>query len=133
MPSIMGAENICRQTFRCLLDDPAGTIVLTAAAVLILLSPNDTAPKIFVDVLRRSLAAKKGTVMLRVQYFDWDSIPQFKIRALAPFMVNPNFSPAKSKSTAEPLQQCAMVLVVASSRARYLEGLAKRPRRWCAQ
>ena len=72
--------------------------------------------------------AKKGKLMLRAMlHFDWDSIPQFKIRALAPFMVNPNFSPDKIQThNRTAAAMCTWALVVASSRARYLEWLGEK-------
>ena len=62
--SVMGAEDISAGKIFLLskLDEPAGTVVLTAAAVLILLSPHDSVPRdLSWTALRRSLLPRRAS------------------------------------------------------------------------
>ena len=110
------------------LTHPPAPVVLVSAAALILLSPGDTVPADLSWSAVRCRMADVGRFLRSLRNFDGRQlIPQFKVRALQPFLVNPRFQPEAMDAlspTASAL--CAWVLRVVCSRREYLEWMGEK-------
>ena len=106
------------------LPNPPGPVVLVCATVMILLSPGDMVPKdLSWNSVRKDIAQASGLLKV-LSRFDGSEIPQFKIRALQPFVCDVNFNPSTLvRYSAAAAALCAWCLKVVRSRPQYLEWL----------
>jgi hypothetical protein len=109
------------------MDQPPQAIALVAATVLILLAPGEEVPA---DLTWSAvnIELSKGRRLLRMlKYFDPSRIVQFKMRALQPFISNPNFNEAALRELSIPASKLvAWVLAVVGSRPEYMDWLMER-------
>ena len=104
--------------------NPSPAVVLVAATVMVLLSPDETVPEDLSWTVIRRRIADVDTFLGSLKKFRGDNIPRFKIRALQPFLCNPNFDPGLlGQPSAAAAALCAWALEVVRSRPQYLEWL----------
>ena len=106
------------------LTNPPPAVVLVCATVMVLLSPKESVPDDLSWTFLRRRIADVDSFLGKLKNFRGDNIPRFKIRALQPFLCNPNFDPSLLDETSiAAAALCAWALQVVRSQPQYLEWL----------
>eukprot|EP00948_MAST-09A_sp_MAST-9A-sp1_P003478 g3478.t1 len=109
-------------------DHPSPLIRVVAASIMVLLSPGNSLPAdLSWNTVRNEFINSEAFLHI-LRSFDGSSIPEFKIRALHPFITQKGFDPQilanqKSKSSQIAAVMCSIVLKIIRSRPEYLEWL----------